>query len=272
MATLPHRADCRRDAHTRPADIQADLRAALDRGEIEVVFQPQFDCALDTLVGAEALARWNHPGVGLIGADALFTVAKKAGCEAQLSQHIAEQALAAARAWPAPLRLSLNVTPADMAAPGFADAFIARVQQAGLAADRLTLEITEHVLLGALEHSAETLAALRRTGISIALDDFGAGYCNFRYLKVLPLDALKLDRSMIEGIGQGGADLAVLRAIVALASALGLSVVAEGIETEGQRTVAAREGCALYQGFLRSVPLGPAAFLALAGEDARLPA
>ncbi|WP_126175118.1 EAL domain-containing protein [Tsuneonella rigui] len=272
MATLPDFADCRRDTRSRPDDIEADLVAALARGEIGIVLQPQFDLVSDELVGAEALARWKHPRVGTIGADALFTVAERAGQAAQLSRHIAVSALAAARVWPKHLRLSLNVTPAELAEPGCVMDLLGLLAEAEFAADRLTLEITEQVLIDDLDGSAGTLAALKRAGMSIALDDFGAGFCNFRYLKVLPLDTLKLDRSMIVGIEHDDRDLAVLRAIVALARALDMSVVAEGIETEGQRLVASREGCATYQGFLRAVPLSPAAFLALAGEDTRLPA
>jgi len=272
MATLPHFADCRRDTRSRPDDIEADLVAALARSEIEIVFQPQFDLVNDELVGAEALARWKHPRVGTIGADALFTVAERAGHAAPLSRHIAVSALAAAHAWPKHFRLSLNVTPAELAEPEFVMELLGLVTGAGFAPDRLTLEITEQMLIDDLDSSAETLAALKQAGIRIALDDFGAGYCNFRYLKLLPLDTLKIDRSMIDGIEHDDRDLAVLRAIVVLARALDMSVVAEGIETEGQRAIAAREGCATYQGFLRSVPLDPAAFLALAGEDTRLPA
>ena len=272
MATLPDFADCRRNAHSRPADIEADLLVALHRGQIEIVFQPQFDLATEALVGAESLARWSHPTVGLIGAGALFTVAERAGYAAELSRHIAVAALAAASAWPRHLRLSLNVTPADLAGPAFTSELVRLVEEAGFAPDRLTLEITEQVLIDDLDSSAETLAALKRSGIDIALDDFGAGFCNFRYLKRLPIDTLKLDRSIIEDIEHDTRDLAVLRAIVALARALDLSVVAEGIETEAQRVTAAREGCAVYQGFLRSAPLSCAAFLVLAGEDARLPA
>lgn len=248
----------------RAAEIEADLLAALDRNEIEIVFQPQYDLADDALVGAEALARWNHPRVGQIGAGALFAIAERAEHVAQLSRHIAERSLAAARAWPADLRLSLNITPADLASPGFARDFAALLETSGFAGDRLTLEITEQVLLGDLERSAETLTALKAHGIKIALDDFGGGFCNFRYLKLLPLDTLKLDRSMIEGIEQDARDLAVLQAIVALARALDLAVVAEGIETAGQRDIAAREGCGHYQGFLRSAPITPEAFLQLA--------
>jgi diguanylate cyclase len=251
-------------AGIRAAQLEADLLAALDRDEIEIAFQPQFTLADGRLVGAEALARWQHPQVGLIGAGALFAIAERADHVAHLSRHIAETALAAARDWPGGLRLSLNVTPADLASREFARDFGALVEGAGFRPERLTLEITEQVLLGDLEGVAPTLAALRSKGMRIALDDFGGGFCNFRYLKLLALDTLKLDRSMIEGIEEDPRDRAVLRAIVALARALDLSVVAEGIETDAQRAIARDEGCALFQGYLGSPPLAPEALLALA--------
>jgi EAL domain-containing protein (putative c-di-GMP-specific phosphodiesterase class I) len=115
-----------------------------------------------------------------------------------------------------------------------------------------------------MQLAERSLSDLAQLGIRIALDDFGAGFCNFRYLKTLPLHYLKLDRSMIDGITQDPRDLAVLRAIVAMAKALDLSVIAEGIETEAQRLAVAHEGCACYQGFLRAEPMPEAAFLALA--------
>lgn len=250
-------------AGIRAADLEADLLTALDKGEIEIAFQPQYALADDTLVGAEALARWRHPRVGLIGAGALFAIAERADHVAHLSRHIAETALAAARDWPTSLKLSINVTPADLADRGFARDFAALVERSGIAAERITIEITEQVLLADLEGVGPALADLRRRGIRIALDDFGGGFCNFRYLKLLALDALKLDRSMIEGIETDERDRAVLRAIIALAGALELEVVAEGIETPEQRTIALNEGCSVYQGFLGSPPLAPEAFLAL---------
>ena len=182
----------------------------------------------------------------------------------QLSRHILHKALEAGRGWPDGLRLSVNVTPADLAIPGFAEEFVRMVGETGFAAQRLTLELTEQVLLGDLERCAAQLTILREAGMKIALDDFGAGFCNFRYLKVLPLDTLKLDRAMVEGIEDSADDLAVLRGIVAMARALGLAVTAEGIETEAQRRIVAEEGCAVYQGFLRAAPMGAEEFARLA--------
>jgi predicted signal transduction protein with EAL and GGDEF domain len=246
------------------AQLEADLLRALDGNEIEVVYQPQFSCRDDRLAGAEALARWNHPKLGRIGAGTLFAAAERCDHVAQLSRHIARLAMEGARRWPMDLRLSLNVTPNDLAAGEFAPEFLALVQDAGFASWRLTLEVTEQVLLGDVKHAAQSLGQLAGQGMRIALDDFGAGYCNFRYLKQLPLHYLKLDRSMIEGVAGSARDLAVLRAIVAMAGALDLKVIAEGVESEAQRALVSSEGCAFYQGFLRAQPMGAAEFLELA--------
>lgn len=244
--------------------LEADMLAAIDRGEIEIVFQPQYAMADDRLVGAEALARWQHPEIGRLGANTLFTLAERTDHVAQLSRHIAERALALAKQWPGTLSLALNVTPADLAAATFPVEFLAMLERHGVPPQQLTIEITEQVLLADLEEVARALAPLKRAGVTIALDDFGAGYSNFRYLKLLPIDKIKLDRSMVEGIAEDPRDLAVLRAITAMARALDLTVVAEGVEEEAQHAVLVGEGIESYQGFLRSVPLAQADFLALA--------
>lgn len=247
------------------AELEADVMTAIDRGDIEVVFQPQYALEGDRLSGAEALARWNHPTLGRMGAGALFAIAERADHVAPLSQHIARLALATARGWPDDLRLSLNVTAADLGASSYAAQLRRTLRSTGFPPARLTLEVTEQVLVGDIQLAATSLGALAKLGVRVALDDFGAGFCNFRYLKLLPLDYLKLDRSMIDGIAADPRDLAVLRAIVAMAGALGLAVIAEGIETETQRALIAAEGCRYYQGFLRAQPMTGEEFLALAG-------
>jgi EAL domain-containing protein (putative c-di-GMP-specific phosphodiesterase class I) len=252
-----------RRAGVRSAEA-ADLAAALERGEIEVLFQPQFAAADGALIGAEALARWRHPEHVVVGGEALFEIAARAGLDGPLSLHVAHMALAAAARWPDALRLSLNVTAADLAARGFARRIAAAVGDAGFVPGRLTLEITEQALVADLDRSAGRLRSLAALGIRAALDDFGAGFCNFGYLKRLPLHYLKLDRSMIEGIDDDPRDLAVLRGIVSMARALRLEVVAEGIERESQRRIVVGEGCASWQGFLGGPPMTADAFARLA--------
>lgn len=241
-----------------------ELTAAIEQGQVEILFQPQFASAGNRLIGAEVLSRWNHPRLGRIGPEALFDIAERCGQAALLTRHIAGRALAVAGGWPEALRLSLNVTPADLADENFAEAIVAALSENGFAPHRLTLEITEQALVAELETSALSLEQLARHGIRIALDDFGAGFCNFGYLKRLPLDGLKLDRSMVQGIAENERDMAVLRGIMAMASALGLWVVAEGVETEAQRVAIAREGCEKWQGFLGGAPMAAEAFAALA--------
>ncbi len=245
-----------------------EIDAALRERQVEILFQPQYDCGSGRLVGAEALSRWNHPRLGRIGAEALFDMAERAGQASRLTRHIAGRALAKAAAWPASLRLSLNVTPADLHETDFAETIAAAVDEAGFDPARLTLEITEQALVEDLEASAVQLERLAAAGVRIALDDFGAGFCNFRYLKRLPLHSIKLDRSMIDGITEDERDLAVLRGILAMARALDLGVTAEGIETEAQRAAVAREGCAVWQGFLGAQPVPARDFAELAREAA----
>jgi EAL domain-containing protein (putative c-di-GMP-specific phosphodiesterase class I)/GGDEF domain-containing protein len=245
--------------------LEADLLVAIDRDEIEIVFQPQFSTLDDRLTGAEALARWRHPQLGRIGAAALFAIAERTDHLAPLSRHIARRALVAAAQWPGDLRLSLNVTPADLATGSYVDELMAIIAESGFPPERLTLEVTEQALLHDIHLVAVMASELAARGIRIALDDFGAGFCNFRYLKLLPLHYLKLDRSMIDGITSDPRDLAVLRAIIAMAGALGLTVIAEGIETEAQRDLIAAEGCAFYQGFLKAQPMSAAEFAEMAG-------
>lgn len=255
--------------------LDADLITAIDRDEIDVVFQPQFALAKGSagaagsgewLSGAEALARWNHPQLGRIGGAALFVIAERADQIVPLSRHIAKIALAQAERWPRHLRLSLNIAPAELALTDFATAMSDAVRRSGFPPELLTLEVTEQTLLSDIQLAARSLADIARQGVRIALDDFGAGFCNFHYLKTLPLHYLKLDRSMIDNIVEDPRDLAVLRAIVAMAGALGLEVIAEGVESQVQAEIVAREGCAYLQGFLRAQPIAAADFLKLASE------
>lgn len=247
-----------------PDVLDADLLRALDRREIEVLFQPQFECLSGALTGAEALARWRHPTLGAIGARDLFAVAERAALVAPLSRHVVARALEDAATWPETLTLSLNITPEELGDPRFAADFAALIGRSEIAPQRLMLEITEDVLLRNLAQAASALKALRGLGFRTALDDFGAGFCNFRYLRELPLDALKLDKAMVEGVPGDATALAVLRAIMQLGRALGLAVYAEGIEDEIQRAAITAEGCDYWQGFLRAQPMPSESVLALA--------
>ncbi len=247
----------------RAASLETDLLEALHRDEIEVLFQPQFCLKDESLYGAEALTRWRHPALGTIGAQELFSVAERAGCVDDVTHKVFQRALTHASDWPAHLFLSLNVTPAELIEYRFAEKLAALVAWSKRAPDKITIEITEDVLLDDIAMAEQAVQKLKRLGFRTALDDFGAGFCNFRYLKRLPLDFLKLDRSMIEGIARDERDVAVLRGIVAMAKALSLKVVAEGIEDPDQHERVRLEGCEVYQGYLRAAPMAPETFLQL---------
>ena len=238
--------------------LPVDLRRAIDSGEISVLFQPQVATATGRIAGVEALARWEHPAFGAIGADQLFAAADRADLGLALSDHIQRLALEAAAAWPAPLaglRVSINLTAADIVRPGFADSFLDRVDAAGFARDRLTVEITEGGLIDDLGIAAQLLERLRHAGCRVAIDDFGTGYSSLAYLKALPLDYLKIDKKLAQDITGGPRDRVVVRGVIDMARSLGLTVIAEGVETEEQLDLLAQEGCQYYQGFLRAGPL-----------------
>lgn len=246
-----------------PSALDADLLSALDRREIEVLFQPQFACSTGAVVGAEALARWQHPTLGVIGARDLFAIAERAALVAPLSRHVVARALEDASNWPAELTLSLNITPEELGDPRFAADFAELIAKSEIEPGRLMLEITEDLLVRNLAQASAALKALKGLGFRTALDDFGAGFCNFRYLRELPLDAMKLDKIMVDDIPGDPKALAVLRAIMALAKALGLDVYAEGIENDVQRATIIAEGCDYWQGFLRAQPMKSEEVMAL---------
>lgn len=258
--TAPSDRRQRRDRRTVALHpLAQDLAGALARDEVDLLFQPQFSCTTGQITGAEALVRWHHADLGAVSGDELVLIAQGSHGGSELTHgltgHVLARALAVAAGWPQALRLSLNVTAADLAAADFAGSITAALAASGLAPARLTLEITEQALVADLDRSAARLEEPVALGVRVALDDFGAGFCNFRYLKKLPLHYLKLDRSMVQDIAEDRRDLEVLRGILAMVSALDLAVVAEGIETEAQREAVAREGCESWQGYLGGKPM-----------------
>ncbi len=259
------------DGETPVDRLAVDLRPAMERGEIDILFQPQVTVSSREIVGVEALARWDHPVLGTIGANALFAAADRADMGIALSDHIQKLVLERAACWPVALRrlrLALNLTAADIARPGFADLFLDRVDSSGFPRSRLTVEITESGLIEDLGIAATLLALLRSAGLRIAIDDFGTGYSSLAYLKSLPLDYLKIDKKLAQDITGTVRDRVVVRGVIDMARSLGLSVIAEGVETTEQLELLAKEGCQIYQGFLCSEPLDLAALETLMQKDA----
>jgi len=219
------------------------------------------------MVGVEALARWRHPKFGELDAQTLFKVAERAGLSLALSQHVQRTALEEVANWPASLaslRVAINVTSADIAQPTFADRFIADLGTLGIDRRRVTVEITESGLIEDLRSASRLLAELRAHGLRVAIDDFGTGYSSLAYLKALPLDYLKIDKQMSHDIEGTPRDRVVVRGVIDMARSLGLSVIAEGVETNRQLALLAEEGCNYYQGYLCAPPLTSAALAELA--------
>lgn len=256
------------DQLARPASARdgAMVNSALARDEVVIHYQPQYDVATGAMVGVEALLRWQHPELGLLGAGPLVTAARAARLERELTEHAHRVALAEIADWPKPLqqlRVSLNITAADLGDPEFADRFAAMAKQAKVDPDRLTLELTEQAMLSDPASAAAQLAQIRALGSAIAIDDFGTGYSSLSLLARLPIDYLKIDSGFTRTIDGSDRDRIVVRAIVDLARALGLLVVAEGIEKERQLARLSDLGVATWQGFLKSGPVPGDQLLAL---------
>ncbi|HEU4961650.1 MAG TPA: GGDEF domain-containing phosphodiesterase [Sphingomonas sp.] len=255
------------EPHDLPIEkLTIDLRHAMNRDEIQILFQPQVAIATGKIVGVEALARWEHGRLGVLGAETLFAAAERADLAIALSDRIQNKALSSASHWPSSLsgmRLSINLTAADIARPGFADLFLDRIDSSGFPRSRLTVEITESGLIDDLGAAATLLATLRRAGCRVAIDDFGTGYSSLAYLKALPLDYLKIDKRLAQDIAGSSRDRVVVRGVIEMARSLGLAVIAEGVETPEQLDLLAKEGCNYYQGFLCAEALSSEALTAL---------
>jgi EAL domain-containing protein (putative c-di-GMP-specific phosphodiesterase class I) len=224
------------------------LEEAIRRDLIELHFQPQIEPGSGHVIGVEALARWD----GVSSPEELFARAEAAGLSERLSRSIQRKALRAAANWQGPLSLlplSVNLLPRDLDRPGYEEWLLEEIAAAGLAPDRLTVEIVESSLLAG-EEVAERLSRLRAAGVRIAIDDFGTGYSSLAYLTTLPIDSIKIDRAMIVDIVGGSRDRIVVKAMMTMARELGLKVVVEGVESMAQLQILAEWGCDLYQGFL----------------------
>jgi EAL domain-containing protein (putative c-di-GMP-specific phosphodiesterase class I) len=228
------------------------------------------EVASGRIVGVEALARWEHPRWGPLGAATLFAAAERADLGIALSDQIQALVLSRAAAWPralSALRLSLNLTAADVARRGFAATFLDRVDASGFPRGRLTVELTETGMIREMKTVAGLLAELRAAGCRIAIDDFGTGYSSLAYLKALPLDYVKLDKALVDEIAGSPRDRVVVRGVIDIARALGLAVIAEGVETPAQLALLSAEGCGWYQGFLCAGPLREEELVALVEQS-----
>jgi len=244
---------------------EVDLREALGSDGLEVHFQGEWDLTTDRLVGAEALARWNHPTEGLLAAGEFIPLAEATGLIDRLGHRVLRDACRAARPWlgtrNGPEVLRVNVASSQLRRPDFVHQVVDALADAGLPPRHLCLELTESTLLVDPAAAATRFEQLREIGVGLAIDDFGTGYSSILQLKRLPLTAVKVDRSFVSGLARASSDRAIVAATVSMARGLGLDVTAEGVETETQREILLELGCTRAQGFLLSRP-EPAAAIA----------
>jgi diguanylate cyclase (GGDEF)-like protein/PAS domain S-box-containing protein len=250
------------EAASRRLRMEGDLRTALSEGQFELHYQPQMRTTDTRLSGLEALVRWRHPEQGLVPPMDFIPLAEETGQIEELGIWVLDEACRQMAAWReqgiGPVRVAVNISARQLNSP----MLVAQVRDAlarhRIAADELELEVTESAAMNDPEHAIRQLNELRQLGLRLAIDDFGTGYSSLSYLKRLPIQILKLDRGFVRDIETDENDAAISAATIALAHVLGLQVVAEGVETEAQRTFLARHGCDFLQGYLFSKPL-PAA-------------
>lgn len=253
------------DPLTRLANLESDLHLAIESGNIAVLFQPQLLFDTGQIAGVEALVRWNHPEHGLLPAETLLGTAASAELAIKLGRHIRARAMQEAAVWTgaaARLRLSVNVTAADLADPGFAAALDEAREAAGLARTRLTVEVTEGAFISDIHGAMALLADLRSKGMKVALDDFGTGYSSLAWMARLPIDIIKLDRSFTLGLTGAPRERVVVETMVRLSKQLGLKVIAEGVEDDVLLEAARLAGCDAIQGYRVAAPMDVTALLA----------
>lgn len=252
--------------HTARARIELEsrLRHAIDEGELQLFFQPQVDIHSGRIVGSEALVRWLTPGEGLVLPDEFIPLAEESGLILDLGRWVLREACRIGRDWLdrglAPLPLTVNISPAQLRHPGFADEVLGVLAETGFPAQWLALELTESALLSGHDEVIKQLQQLRQHDIRLAIDDFGSSYSSLASLKRIALDGLKIDRSFIAGLAHRRDNQEIVTAIIQMGHTLGFKLIAEGVETQEQLAFLKQQGCDGYQGYLRSHPLSAGDF------------
>ena len=234
--------------------LEEDLRQAVERRELSLVYQPFVRAHDLEVLGFEALLRWRHPQRGDLEPSLFIPLAERTGLIAMLGEWALRQACVEAGSWPKPLRISVNVSPIQFAQVDLAELVRTTVRDTGIDPHRIDIEITETAIIKDIGGASRVFASLRKLGVNVVLDDFGAGYSSLQILKSLPFDKIKIDRGLLHDVGRTAAADAIIGAILQLSRTLDLRVSAEGVETEEQLAVLRRERCDELQGFL----IGPA--------------
>jgi diguanylate cyclase (GGDEF)-like protein/PAS domain S-box-containing protein len=234
--------------------LEIDLRNAVANGEFELFYQPQVDAITEEITGCEALLRWKSPTRGMVSPAEFIPLAEEIGLIVPIGEWVLKQACCEAASWPKPVRVAVNLSPAQFKSRSVMQSVINALAISGLAANRLELEITESVLLHDNEATLATLHQLRGFGIKISMDDFGTGYSSLSYLRSFPFDKIKIDRSFIKDISDKGDCAAIVKAVAGLGKGLGIATTAEGVETIEQLHKVRLEGCTEVQGYYFSAP------------------
>ncbi|HLL31878.1 MAG TPA: EAL domain-containing protein, partial [Allosphingosinicella sp.] len=246
------------EALRRRRQLESDLRQAIGRGELCVHYQPLADLGSGTILGFEALLRWTHGQLGEIGPAAFIPLAEESGLILKLGQWVLREACAEAARWTPPLKLSVNLSPAQFTQGDLAAEVEAVLAETGLDPSRLELEITEGLLIKDSGKAILILERLKALGVQISMDDFGTGYSSLSYFRMFPFDKVKIDQSFIRDMIDNPQARAIIRSVIGLGRGLGMPVVAEGVETEAQLEALRAEGCDQVQGYWISRP-GPIA-------------
>jgi diguanylate cyclase (GGDEF)-like protein len=234
--------------------LEVDLRAALSRQEFEIHYQPIQNLKSGRVIAFEALIRWNHPLRGMIPPLSFIPLAEATGLIVPIGDWVLKQACIDAAGWSEPVRVAVNLSPAQFRSGNLVSSVSSALDVSGLPGNRLELEITESVLLGNSEANLATLHKLRDLGVCVAMDDFGTGYSSLSYLRSFPFDKIKIDQSFIKDLASRADSMAIVRAVTGLGKSLGILTTAEGVETEEQLALLRLEGCSEVQGYLMSRP------------------
>jgi EAL domain-containing protein (putative c-di-GMP-specific phosphodiesterase class I) len=238
--------------------LERDLREALRERQLSVHYQPKVRASDTSVCGVEALARWQHPTLGMVSPVKFIVIAEECGLIDELGQWVLDEACRQLAAWQAlgwrHLTMAVNLSAHQLRAPGLVAMVSATLARHSLTGADLELEVTESVAMADPERAIGQLQQLRALGVRLAIDDFGTGYSSLAYLKLLPIQTLKLDRAFVRDIETDENDAAISAATLALAHSLGRNVVAEGVETEGQRQFLRRHHCDVLQGYLFGKP------------------
>lgn len=260
------------DTAMRGIELENELRRALDRGEFEVYYQPKIDIVSRNMVGMEALIRWNHPVRGIVSPLDFISLAEKTGLIVPIGEWVLRSACLQTRVWHDKgfdVCLAVNLSPRQFQQSRLAEKIGLIVAESGIDPTLLNLEVTESSFMIDPEGAIETLRELRNTGIKISVDDFGTGYSSLGYLKNLPIDVIKIDKSFVNDVTTNVDDAALVTAVITLAHDLRLKVVAEGVETEGQLDFLTGLSCDEWQGYLFSKPVTASEFDKLLVTHAR---